>query len=119
MAPPADFTVRLQLKVSEQLQSQRVGYLLGAGSSYLDGRGYPLAGELWNAIKDRIKDTKQRADIQAKLDSGATGLEQALDGLDDGSSGLGTHRVSVVDAIAELFESLNPPLDVHVEFSDG
>ena len=59
MTTPADVRVRLQLKVSEQLQSQRVGYLLGAGSSYVDGKGYPLAGELWNAIKDRVKDPKR------------------------------------------------------------
>ncbi len=48
-----DFMCTLEAKVSEELKSQRVGYLLGAGSSYLDGAGYPLAFELWHLIKDR------------------------------------------------------------------
>ena len=43
MAEPADFTAELETKVAQQLHSQRVGYLLGAGSSYLNGSGYPLA----------------------------------------------------------------------------
>ena len=39
-----DFIHALETKVREQLGAQRVGYLLGAGSSYLDGRtpGRPL-----------------------------------------------------------------------------
>ena len=68
--------------MSWQLHSQKVGYLLGAGSSYLDNSGYPLAFELWGQIKDRIRDEQKRAEIQATLDNGAQGLEQALDLLD-------------------------------------
>ena len=94
MAALADFIARIELKVTEQLHAQRVAYLLGAGSSYLDGNGYPLASELWNAIKARIKETIHRNEIQAKLDSGAVGLEQALDQLDDGSSTTPRHRHS-------------------------
>jgi hypothetical protein len=116
MADPADFRVRLEFKVAEQLHARRVAYLLGAGSSYLDGDGYPLAGQLWDLIKARIRDTTQRDAIQAKLDGGATGLEQALDQLDDGSFAPAMHRLSVVDAIAEFFESLRPPLGIHVDF---
>jgi hypothetical protein len=38
MVAASDFTTELEAKVAQQLKSQRVGYLLGAGSSYLDGR---------------------------------------------------------------------------------
>ncbi len=43
MVAASDFTTELEAKVAQQLKSQRVGYLLGAGSSYLNGNGYPLA----------------------------------------------------------------------------
>jgi hypothetical protein len=115
MADPVDFRARLEFKVTEQLHAQRVAYLLGAGTSYLDGDGYPLAGQLWDLIKACIKDATQREEIQAKLDGGATDLEHALDQLDNSSITSATHRLSVVDAIAELFESLKPPLGVHVD----
>ena len=46
MTTELDFTSALEAKVAEQLKAQRVGYLLGAGSSYLDNAGYPLAFEL-------------------------------------------------------------------------
>ena len=77
-----NFTDQIEKKVREQLGSQRVGYLLGAGSSYLDGAGYPLAFELWGLIKDRLPDESHRTAIQSKLDGGAAGLENALDLLD-------------------------------------
>ncbi len=35
MVVPSDFTSELEAKVAQQLKAQRVGYLLGAGSSYL------------------------------------------------------------------------------------
>jgi len=82
----SNFTTELETKVAQQLGAQRVGYLLGAGSSYLNGAGYPLAFQLWDLIKDDIADTEKRADIQAKLDGGANGIEQALDLLDDGGA---------------------------------
>ena len=79
MVAASDFTTEeLEAKVAQQLMSQRVGYLLGAGSSHLDGDGYPLAFELWDLIKTSIPDVAKRDDIQAKLDSGAKGIEQAL-----------------------------------------
>ena len=106
----------METKVREQLSAQRVGYLLGAGSSYLNGTGYPLADELWDRIKDCITDTERRSEIQAKLDEGAHGIEQALDLLDDGGLHEGPHRHLVAAAIAELFRPLDPSLDHHVEF---
>ena len=116
MTVELDFIHALETKVREQLSSQLVGYLLGAGSSYLNGNGYPLAIELWDKIKDYILDTEKRDEIQAKLDEGANGIEHALDLLDDGGSVEGLHRHLVTAAIAELFQPLKPSLVHHVEF---
>jgi len=116
MIAASDFTNELETKVAQQLKSQRVGYLLGAGSSYLKGAGYPLASELWDLIKDGISDTTKRADIQAKLDGGASGIEHALDLLDDGGANDTPYRHLVTKALAELFMSKTPPLDLHIEF---
>jgi hypothetical protein len=116
MPPPDDFIRRLEEKVAQQFSAQRVGYLLGAGSSYLNNSGYPLASQLWERIKDRIADAAKRAEIQAKIDGGARGIEEALDLLDNGQVVEAPHRHLVTGAIAELFEGLNPPLDVHIEF---
>jgi hypothetical protein len=116
MTAEMDFKDALETKVREQLHAQRVGYLLGAGSSYLDGTSYPLALELWNRIKDCITDTERRSEIQAKLDEGANGIEHALDLLDDGGPVEGPHRHLVTAATAELFRPLAPALDHHVEF---
>ena len=116
MAEPADCTAELERKIAQQLSSQRVGYLLGAGSSYLNGNGYPLAFELWDLIKPSIADTAKRDDIQAKLDGGATGIEQALDLLDDGGANDTPYRHLVTAALAELFMSKKPSLDLHSAF---
>lgn len=86
MSTASDFTAELEAKVAQQLKSQRVGYLLGAGSSYLNNDGYPLAFQLWDKIKDSITDSAKRKDIQDKLDGGANGIEHALDLLDDGGA---------------------------------
>jgi hypothetical protein len=112
----SDFLDRLEAKVIEQLRAQRVGYLLGAGSSYLDGDGYPLSSQMWSRIKDQITDKTKRDEIQAKLDAGAQGIEQALDLLDSGQPSEGPHRHLVTAAIADLFEPLNPSLDLHLGF---
>jgi SIR2-like domain len=116
MTANSDFTTRLESKVYEQLRGQRVGYLLGAGSSYLNDTGYPLALQLWDRIKDRISDASRRDEIQARLDDGAKGIEHALDLLDDGQVIEGPHRHLVTAAISELFQHLKPPLDLHVQF---
>ena len=116
MLRASEFIQHLEAKVAEQLKGQRVGYLLGAGSSYLEGSGYPLACELWSKIKDGITEEEKRNDIQAKLDAGATGIEHALDLLDDGHPVEGPHRHLVAAAIAELFRPMSPFLDDHIEF---
>lgn len=116
MITPADFTNELEAKVAQQLGSQRVGYLLGAGSSYLNGAGYPLAFELWDLIKGSISDSVKRGDIQARLDGGASGLEHALDLLDSGGADDTPYRHMVTAALADLFMSQAPPLDLHREF---
>jgi hypothetical protein len=116
MGAAADFKTRVELKVTQQLKSQRVGYLLGAGSSYLDGAGYPLACQLWGKIRDFIGDASARKEIQAKLDAGASGLEHALDLLDEGLPQESRHRVFVTNAIAGIFRPIRPPLDNHVLF---
>lgn len=112
----ADFTTDLEAKVAEQLKAQRVGYLLGAGSSYLDGNGYPLAFQHWDLIKGSITDTSKRDDIQAKLNDGAKGIEEALDLLDDGGANDTPYRHLVTAALADLFMPKTPPLDIHGEF---
>ena len=80
MTTASEFTMELEAKVAQQLRSQRIGYLLGAGSSYLDGIGYPLAFELWDRIKPTITDTIKRDEIQSKLDGGANGIEPYMSG---------------------------------------
>ena len=116
MAGTLDFTARLEGKVTEQLRAQRVGYLLGAGSSYLNGTGYPLAVSLWDCIKDRIADAPLRAEIQTVLDTRGLGIEDALDQLDNGLVIEGPHRHLVTAAIAELFLTIGAASDVHTEF---
>jgi len=116
MVAASDFTTELEVTVAQQLKAQRVGYLLGAGSSHLDGYGYPLAFELWDLIKASITDSQQRDDIQVKLDGGAKGIEHALDLLDDGGAADTPYRHIVTSALAELFMARTPPLDLHGEF---
>lgn len=116
MITDPDFTRALEAKIAEQLKAQRVGYLLGAGSSNLENDGYPLAFELWDLIKGRIADTQHQEEIQARLDGGATGLEHALDLLDDGGAIDTPYRHLVTAAIADLFLPKNPDLNLHVEF---
>jgi hypothetical protein len=114
--PIQNFTTMLEAKVAQQLHAQRVGYLLGAGSSYLDGKGYPLAFQLWDLIKGGIADPASRSAIQAKLDGGANGIEHALDLLDDNGASDTPFRHLVTTALADLFMPIQPPLDWHIEF---
>jgi|GEM_PF-1012888 len=106
---------KIESKVRNQLLSQKVGFLLGAGSSYLAGAGYPLASQLWDQISDDIPPT-ERTEIQDKLDGGALGIEHALDLLDKGEVQEQPHRHSVVTAIANHFSGLTPPTAKHQEF---
>jgi len=111
----SDFIKKLEKKISQQLSSQRVGFLLGAGASYLSGKGYPLSSQLWGQISAIIP-KKEREEIQSKLDEGAAGLEQALDLLDTGGVNDIPHRHLVTEATFKLFSKLSPPLEVHSRF---
>lgn len=111
----ADFLGRLEDKIAEQLSGQRLGFLLGAGSSYLAANGYPLSSDLWNHIRDYIPE-QQRREIQAKLDSGAQGIENALDLLDAGEAIEGPHRHLVTAAVSRVFAPITPLLEHHVSF---
>ena len=115
MSVNSNYLVRVEKKVKQQLTGARSVFLLGAGSSYLNGNGYPLADQLWESIRDSIPEN-ERADIQSKLDEGADGLEHALDLIDKGGVDEGPHRYSVVIAIAVHFSKLSPSLKVHRQF---
>lgn len=88
---------------------------MGAGSSFLNGEGYPLAANLWDRIKQQIP-ADQRDDIQAKIDIEQVSLERALDLLDSGGNEEGPHRHSVTNAIADYFLDICPELVVHSNF---
>jgi SIR2-like domain len=111
----AVFLERLEAKVRQQLASRRVAYLLGAGASHLNGRGYALATNLWEEIKDLVP-AQEGSEIQAKLEAGAEGLERALDLLDPGEVVEKPHRRLVTDAIARRFLQIAPPLAAHRQF---
>lgn len=115
MTNGSTFLSRLEAKVAQQLNSQRVAYLVGAGASYLDGHGYPLAGQLWPHIAANVR-KPEREEIQAKLDGGADGIEHALDLLDDGLVTEKPHRQLVTEAIADHFLSIRPPTICHQTF---
>jgi hypothetical protein len=109
MITASDFTGELETKVAQQLKSQRVGYLLGAGSSYLNGTGYPLAFELWDLIKGTISDTAKRADIQSKLDGRWRSKRHTLSPLgDSGARGI-VHAQIASTGTAQRFRSSYRP----------
>jgi hypothetical protein len=109
------FLGELEKKVRQQLKGRRVGFLLGAGTSFLSGTGYPLASQLWEVINAAVPEPF-RSEIQKKLDAGADGIEQALDLLDDGGPVGCPHRVYVSDAIASAFTGLIVPTNRHGVF---
>jgi hypothetical protein len=109
---PNNFITDIENKIREQTNSKMVGFLLGAGSSYLNGNGYPLAGQLWGNISKDVPE-QERQEIQEKIDGGATGIEHALDLLDTGNADEEPHRYSVVKAIFNHFSILDVPLDLH------
>jgi len=116
MSNRENFKEELERSVRSQLKSRNVGYLLGAGASYLEGSGYPLAFTIWDRIKNDIPQPEQD-EIQAKLDTeGTEGLEHALDLLDPGGPEPTPHRNFVVEAIAKLFYQIDPPTIAHCEF---
>lgn len=112
------FEDRLIAKVRQQVHGKAVGFLLGAGSSYLDGEGYPLASSLWDTVKPALSPA-DRDVIQAMFDCGCPGIEEALDRLDDGTQGDLQLRHRVASVIAEQFRSRTPPIDHHCAFVRG
>ena len=110
------FIGSIERTVRAQLKSRRVGYLLGAGSSYLDGDGFPLANNIWDQIKKDIPENESK-EIQEKLNlQGTEGIEQALDLLDPGGPEPTPHRTMVTTAIANLFSAIKPPVAQHSMF---
>jgi hypothetical protein len=104
--------------VLEQIKGRRAGYLLGAGASYLDGRGFPLAAGLWTAIKGSMPLEDQRA-IEARMNPAGLSLEATLDLLALGYGGDDTLRKRVIDAIGTVFAPLTPPLEEYSAFIRG
>ena len=109
---------RLRAKVIEQIKGRRAGYLLGAGASYLDGRGFPLADGLWTAIKGGMPLEDQRA-IEERMNPAGLSLEATLNLLALGNGGGDTLRMRVIDAIGTVFALLNPPLEEYSAFIRG
>ncbi len=101
----------------QQLQSRHVGFLLGAGSSYLGGKGYPLANSMWPAIRSHLVPRDQET-IRKELEKAHQGLEDVLDALDDGREPFGL-RDRVADAVAACFREVDPALDHHRPFVRG
>ncbi|MBW2164745.1 MAG: hypothetical protein JRG74_01185 [Deltaproteobacteria bacterium] len=66
MSETETFIAKIERSIREQLTSKNVGYLLGAGASYLNGAGYPLAFTIWDRIKHDIPQP-ERDKIQTKL----------------------------------------------------
>lgn len=119
MPRPASYSERLLNKVRTQVKAAKVGFLLGAGSSYLEGRGYPLAAGLWRMIRDSL-DPTDAAMIEAHLQGDPTRIEAALDEIDVASREVDFPlRRRVVAAIADGFGSVDPPLDTHQSFVRG
>lgn len=109
------FIENLERKVHEHLAGQHIGYLLGAGSSYLNGDGYPLTLKLWETIRDAVP-AGHRDEIQHVLDSGAKGLEHAMDLLYEHSTNDFRQRESLSRAVHRCFARIHPPLDCHMAF---
>lgn len=106
------FEERILAKVREQIRGRKVGFLLGAGASYLSGRGYPLASALWSGIRQYLSASDQHI-IEQLLESGRLSLEEALDVLDIGPGADLELRHKVTSAIGSAFATFVPPLDHH------
>lgn len=75
------YAEQLERRIRQHVRGNRVGFLLGAGSSFLNGAGYPLAGALWHEISS-ILPPGDSATLGGILAGRQLGLEQALDVLD-------------------------------------
>jgi len=112
------FEEKFEAKVVQQIHAADVGFLLGAGASFVNGAGYPLASGLWNAVSADVS-PQDRELIDAEVTRRACGLEDALDVLDDGSVPRQQLRHRVASAIADHFRALDPPLQRHCSFVRG
>lgn len=108
------FLENLETKLREQLKSQNVGFLLGAGTSHLDGFGYPLANELWDKISAEIEEP-YKTQINTQIAKNP-GIEQALDELDKDDEASVLRRKQVSEAISKHFMKISPNLDIHRNF---
>lgn len=115
MKKTSTFEERLYVKLREQIKGKKVGFLLGAGASFLSGNGYPLANGLWEAIRTHMPEEEQRL-IDNEIMRDSTTLEQALDRLDGGRNEYSSLRHYVTNAVAASFINHTPPLDYHREF---
>lgn len=112
MARTQTFEARLLNKVHEQVTGRNTGFLLGAGASYLNGRGYPLASGLWPAIRDRTCGDDQRI-VDDRVAGGCATLEEALDTIDQGRTDDLDLRHRITAVIAEVFAKKGVPMDFH------
>jgi len=112
---PTDFKDRLKKKLVEQIRGRNSGFLLGAGASFLNGNGYPLAAGLWPAIRDRMQDSDKRA-IDDQIPRSCSTLEEALDAIDLGGKEELPLRHRITGAIAKAFVDHKPPLEFHRTF---
>jgi hypothetical protein len=113
-----NFLARVISKVTEQIHGRKAGFLLGAGTSYLNGQGYPLAHDIWPVIRPYMSvDDQQR--IEKQFEAGCANLEDALDGLDIHPNQEFSLRHSVSRAIVESFKHADPPSFFHQKFVKG
>lgn len=114
MRKQATFEGRLSDKLREQIKGRRAGFLLGAGASFLEGSGYPLALGLWPAIRNQMSADDQRL-VEDQMSQGISTLEQALDAIDRGQDDDFAIRHRVTSVIATAFRDRTPPLQCHME----
>ncbi|MBK6799309.1 MAG: hypothetical protein IPG76_21630 [Acidobacteria bacterium] len=115
MVAASDFTTELEAKVANSSSRSASAISLGAAPRTSTGAATHSRSTL-GPHQGSITDVAKRDDIQAKLDGGAKGIEQALDLLDDGGATDTPYRHIVTDALAELFMAKTPPLDCMGEF---
>jgi hypothetical protein len=112
------FEERLIQKVRQQIHGRGVGFLLGAGSSFLSGAGYPLASRLWSEIGAGVA-PEDRYAIEGIMVGRGVGLEEALDVLDRGDGAEFPLRHQIASLIADAFRPKTPPLEFHRAFVRG
>lgn len=101
----------IERELKRHLCGNGVAFFLGAGASYLNGRGYPLAGELAERILPRLQ-TRDRKKLK---DTGGQDLESMLDQLP--AKDFWNIRKPVIKAIRGLLAgNWRPSLHLHRRF---